>query len=210
MPAPLPVPFDAAALESETFALPDARLSYRPRFLAPADSADLLRELLATLAWRDETLVIAGRRVAVPRRVAWYGDPGARYRYSGVDHEPLPWTAALAALKARVEAAVAAPFNSVLANLYRDGRDSMGWHSDAEPELGPEPVIASLSLGAARRFRLQHKTRKDLRRQILLADGSLLVMAGPCQRRWRHALPKDPAVSGPRINLTFRHIRIPD
>ncbi len=205
MPVPLPCLFDATD-ETDTLELPDARLSYRQGFLSATHSTALFRELLATLAWSDETLVIAGRRVAAPRRVAWYGDPGACYRYSGVVHEPLPWTPTLAALKARVETAAKTPFNSVLANLYRDGQDSMGWHSDAEPELGPEPIIASLSLGAVRRFQLQHKKRKDLRYQIALADGSLLVMTGPCQRYWRHALPKDPAAGGPRINLTFRHV----
>lgn len=145
--------------------------------------------------------------MAAPRRCAWYGDPGARYAYSGLPLEPLPWTQALAGLRKALESHLGAPFNSVLANWYRDGHDRMGWHADDEASLGPEPLIASLSLGAPRRFALRHRTRRDLpTAAITLEHGSLLVMAGPTQRCWKHALPAMARVTDPRINLTFRYV----
>ncbi|CAL1239810.1 alpha-ketoglutarate-dependent dioxygenase AlkB family protein [Candidatus Methylocalor cossyra] len=174
-------------------------------FIRPAEADRLFEQLREELAWRQESLVIAGRRVAVPRLVCWYGDPGMGYRYSGVDHEPQPWTTTLRTLKGRVEAQCGRRFNGVLGNFYRDGQDSMGWHADREPELGPAPFIASLSFGAARRFELRHNRSHEIL-SLPLSHGSLLVMGGPLQHHWRHRVPKDPAVRGARINLTFRTI----
>lgn len=149
-----------------------------------------------------------GRPVAVPRLVSWHGDPGATYLYSGTPHDPLPWTPALAALRGRASAAAGIAFNSVLANLYRDGRDSMGWHADDEPELGPDPVIASLSLGAARRFRVRARNGGETG-EFSLSDGSLLVMEPGVQAAWQHCIPRQAKVTGARINLTFRRIVLP-
>jgi alkylated DNA repair dioxygenase AlkB len=150
-----------------------------------------------------------GREVTAPRLTAWFGDPHASYVYSGVRHDPVPWTPTLADLRARVERATEHAFNSVLLNFYRDGEDSVSWHSDDEPELGAQPVIASLSLGATRVFQLKHKRRADLARvDIELSHGSLLLMSGNCQSHWKHQIPKRRGRTrpGPRINLTFRRV----
>jgi alkylated DNA repair dioxygenase AlkB len=159
------------------------------------------------LDWREETIRLFGKTFLQPRLLAWHGDPGARYRYSGRMHEPLAWTPSLAALRSRVEELTGARFNSVLANLYRNEQDSMGLHADDEPELGEQPVIASLSLGEERVFRLKHRRRQDLKPVRLgLPSGSLLIMAGDTQKNWKHEVPKQSRPCGPRINLTFRHI----
>ena len=165
----------------------------------------VLTRLLAEIEWRQDTARIVGRDVALPRLTAWYGDAG--YRYSGIDNPPKPWLPLLFELKARAERLAGTTFNSVLSNLYRDGRDSMGWHSDDERSLGANPVIASLSFGAVRRFRLKHKKRPEHSIALELGPGSCLVMAGALQHHWRHALPKTKKPVGPRVNLTFRLIR---
>jgi alkylated DNA repair dioxygenase AlkB len=184
----------------------DGELRWWPEAFPAADAARLFALLRATLPWQQERLTIFGREHPVPRLVAWHGDPGARYRYSGVLHEPAAWTDTLLEIRARVEALSGHRYNSVLANLYRDGRDGMGWHADDEPELGRNPVIASVSLGATRRFRLRHRGSGETR-ALDLTDGSLLVMAGPLQHHWQHSLAKTARAVGPRINLTFREIR---
>ncbi len=165
----------------------------------------VLERLLTELDWRQDTARIVGREVALPRLTAWYGDAG--YRYSGIDNPPRPWPPLLAELKTTAERLALTSFNSVLANLYRNGRDSMGWHSDDERSLGPEPVIASLSFGAVRRFRLKHKTEPSTI-ALDLEPGSCLIMAGSLQHHWRHALPKTARPVGPRVNLTFRAVRL--
>ncbi len=181
-------------------------LLFDPAFIAEEERADLFASLSREIAFAPESIRIFGRLMPVPRLVAWHGDPDTAYVYSGTHHDPLPWTPALAHLRARVSARAGQPFNSVLANLYRSGTDSMGWHSDDEPELGPDPVIASLSLGATRRFRLKPKAAGGRPVEIALTDGSLLVMRAGVQRGWQHAIPKEAAVQGPRINLTFRTV----
>lgn len=183
----------------------DVRL-YRAPDLG-AEPQDLFDALAGSLAWREESIVLFGKRMLQPRLLAWYGDPEATYRYSGVRHDPLPWTPELAMLRKCVEAFCGAHFNSVLANLYRHERDSMGLHADDERELGEQPVIASLSLGEERIFRFRHRRRRDIGPvRVALPSGSLLVMAGPTQENWKHELPKRTAPCGPRINLTFRQI----
>ena len=174
-------------------------------WLQPHEARAAFAELGGATPWKSESIRIAGRLVPVPRLTAWYGDPGATYTYSGLRNEPLPWTLLLDDLRARAGDAAGVAFNSVLLNRYRDGRDSMGWHADDERELGPAPVIASLSLGASRRFVLRHVTKRGRSLTLVLRDGSLLVMGGTTQHFYRHAVPKEDAV-GERINLTFRSI----
>lgn len=169
-----------------------------------ADPVVLFAQLRAEIAWEQHHLKIFGRTLASPRLSCWIGDADAVYTYSRTRFEPRPWTPRLAALRAALRDCCAQDFNSVLCNLYRDGRDSMGWHSDDEPELGAEPTIASLSLGATRRFRLRHKRDPALRLELDLPAGSLLVMSGATQRHYRHDLPRALRVSEPRLNLTFR------
>ena len=164
----------------------------------------VLARLLEEIDWRQDAARIMGRSVPLPRLTAWHGD--AAYRYSGIDNPPRPWLPLLLELKAVAKASAGSRFNSVLLNLYRDGRDGMGWHSDDERSLGPEPVIASLSFGAVRRVRLKHK-RTGETVALELPSGSCLVMAGALQHHWRHALPKTAKPVGPRVNLTFRLIR---
>jgi alkylated DNA repair dioxygenase AlkB len=199
--APLPTSPPAAT----ALPLRDGHLAWWPQAFSPEDAARLFASLHGTVPWREERLKIFGREHTVPRLVAWHGDPDARYRYSGVLHEPSPWTDELSAVRRRVEALSGHRYNSVLANLYRDGRDSMGWHADDEPELGRDPVIASVSLGATRRFRLKHRATGQTFALDLTA-GSLLVMAGATQHHWLHCVPKTARPVGPRINLTFREI----
>jgi alkylated DNA repair dioxygenase AlkB len=190
-----------------SLALPQAELLFDPAFL-PAPEADaLLAQLTAEVAWEQRNIRIFGHEMPQPRLTAWYGDPAARYTYSGLSWEPRSWTPALQRVRQHIEAATATRFNSVLLNLYRDGRDSMGWHADDEPELGSEPAIASLSLGATRRFRL--RPRAGLVTPPLSLDlpgGSLLLMRGATQRHWQHALPKTTRPTGARLNLTFRWV----
>jgi alkylated DNA repair dioxygenase AlkB len=169
--------------------------------LGAADADRLQGALMGSIAWRQEVATVMGRRVAIPRLTAWHGEAG--YVYSGIRMAPMPWNAPLLELKAVAEACAGQPFNSVLLNLYRDGRDSVSWHADNEPGLGRNPVIASLSLGATRRFQLRHRRSKE-RVAIDLCHGSCLIMAGATQHHWLHQLPKTARPVGPRINLTFR------
>lgn len=192
----------------ETLPLTDGMVRWCPQFISPQQAASLFDQLRTALCWRQQSIRLRGQTLPQPRLSAWYGDPDAYYRYSGLKLEPLSWEPVLSELRQRLRNAVGHDFNSVLANLYRDGHDSMGWHSDDEPELGPQPVIASLSLGATRRFQLRHK-RNGTRYWLDLGDGSLLVMAGTLQRHWRHCIAKTRRPVGARINLTFRLITDP-
>ncbi len=176
-------------------------LYYDETFFPRAEADALFERLRRDVPWRQE----AGRGRPFPRLTAWFADPGLSYSYSGVTHHAQPWTPDLADVRRRVEAASGAAFNSLLLNLYRGGRDSIGFHADDEPELGPNPVVASVSLGAVRRFVLKHRrTRETI--ELPLAPGSLLVMGGTCQHHWLHGVPKTAAPVGERINLTFRKI----
>jgi alkylated DNA repair dioxygenase AlkB len=189
--------------------LADGAGLYLPQAFGPAEADRLFATLLNEIAWQAEEIVIFGQRHPVPRLVAWHGDPGARYRYSGVMHEPLPWIPALQEIRSRVENLAACRFNSVLLNRYRHGRDSMGWHADDEPELGTNPVIASVSLGATRRFRMRHRRHRGQTLSIDLEHGSLLVLRDSTQHHWLHAVPKTSREVGERINLTFRRLQWP-
>lgn len=189
----------------ELIELPGAILYYQQSVIE--SSSTLFEELAATTAWQQQRIRLFGREQLTPRLAAWYGDAGACYRYSGLSLEPLPWLPPLQQLREQLQVALGAPFNSVLLNWYRDGRDSMGLHADDEPELGEQPVIAAVTLGAERPlvFRPRDSSLKPLR--LNLADGSLLVMAGDCQRFWRHELPKSRRPLAGRISLTYRQIR---
>jgi alkylated DNA repair dioxygenase AlkB len=187
--------------------IPDGELIFHPAFFPPAESDRLLQALVQTTPWRQDKIRLFGQEYDQPRLTAWYGDPGKTYTYSGLRLEPLPWTRLLLEIKHRVEREAQVAFNSVLLNYYRHGQDSMGWHSDDEPELGKNPVIASLSFGGSRRFSLRHKFRKEVARVSLeLGHGSLLLMAGPTQHFWKHQVAKTAKVVEPRLNLTFRVI----
>lgn len=164
---------------------------------------DVLSRLVETVDWEQRHLVMFGKEVAEPRLSAWYGDES--YTYSGVTLDPRPLTPELDELRVLCQNLAESRFNSVLVNLYRGGDDSMGWHADDEPELGPSPVIASLSLGATRRFRFRHRQTRTIVEHDL-TGGSLLVMSGVCQSAWMHAIPKQKRVTDARINLTFRWI----
>lgn len=190
---------------STSAGLAETPMDYEPGFLREDEAGSLLQIFWAELQWRQESILLFGRKVAQPRLTAWYGDADATYRYSGLSLRPTPWHPQLLRLRRRLERHLCCGFNSVLANAYRNGRDSMGWHRDDEPELGKEPVIASLSLGAARRF-LYRPRSGGASRHIILEHGSLLVMKPGCQARWQHAIPKTRAGTGLRINLTFRKI----
>lgn len=172
------------------------------RFLSPCRCDRYFDDLLDQVSWGQEYAQFFGRRVPLPRLTAWYGQ--IAYRYSGVVHPAAPWPAVIDELQQEV-ARVVPPPNAVLANLYRDGRDSVGWHADDDPELGPQPVIASLNFGATRRFVLRRRSEGE-RVTFDLPHGSLLVMSGECQHRWQHAVPKTAGVVGPRVNLTFRRV----
>ena len=167
----------------------------------------LLARLVEETPWRAEAIKIWGKLVPQPRLIAWYGEAGQAYSYSGIELKSEVWTETLLSVKRSVEALAACRFNSVLLNYYRDERDGMGFHSDDEPELGQQPVIASLSLGAERRFQLKHRFRKELRAiSFGLPCGSVLIMRGATQRNWKHGVPKERKSCGPRVNLTFRSI----
>jgi len=186
--------------------LAQAELAFDPRWLDAGSADALLAGLCDTIAWEVHRIRLFGREHASPRLSCWIGDPGASYRYSGTCFQPRPWPAALRPIRERLAHELGVDFNSVLANRYRDGRDAMGWHSDDERELGSAPVIASLSLGATRRFVLKHRQHPERKFALDLPPGSLLVMAGPTQQHYRHALPRTAKPVEERINLTFRRI----
>jgi alkylated DNA repair dioxygenase AlkB len=178
-------------------------LAYEEAFFPKAEADALFAQIGAETPWQQER----GRTGPFPRLTAWYADAGLTYSYSGVTHQALPWTPALLKVRRRVEDAAGLPFNSLLLNYYRNGQDSIGYHTDAEPELGINPAIASISLGAVRQFVLKHiETGNNVKYE--LANGSLLMMGGTCQHHWVHGVPKTKANVGPRINLTFRNILV--
>ena len=178
---------------------------YLRAFLSKTE-ADLQFEILKkSIEWKQEGMKMYGKEVLFPRLMAWYGEPHTRYRFSGRTFEPLPWTGELLDIKQGIEPICKTTFNSVLLNYYRNGQDSMGWHADDEKELGRNPIIASLNLGAARKFQLKHNETKE-KIELILEHGSLLIMQGEMQHYWKHQVPKQKEVVGERINLTFRWI----
>lgn len=192
--------------QKEALQVVDADLTIWRHVDFPNES-QILERLLAETPWREERITIWGKSVLQPRLVSWHGAPDTPYSYSGSKLFPAPWTPLLLDVKSKVEDLCGVAFNSVLLNLYRDKRDSMGFHSDDEPELGRYPIIASLSFGDERRFILKHRHREDIRDVIIpLPSTSLLLMKGPTQENWKHGVPKESKPCGPRVNLTFRTI----
>ena len=191
----------------------DGKLRLCPRLFSAEESQRYLDCLKEEVDWKSERITMFGRSLALPRMTAWFGDPGMRYTYSGISVEPVGWTRTLLGIRARIEEVTTATFNSVLLNYYRDGRDSVSWHSDDEPELGSDPVIGSVSLGSERPFCLRHKAARTrsrgqapLRLTLRLPNGSYLEMGPGMQRNWVHQLPKWPRLTEERMNLTFRKI----
>ncbi len=178
---------------------------YRPGVLSEEKSLLLYRRLRDGLDWQQPELTIYGKRHKIPRLQYYMGDADAAYSYSGQVFTPSPWLEELNAMRRRLVNQLQVPFNAVLINYYRNGHDSMGWHSDDEPELGDTPVIASVSLGARRLFKIRHKLTAETL-DIPLDNASLLLMQGNSQKAFSHSLPKQLKVSGGRINLTFRAV----
>ena len=163
----------------------------------------MFEKILNLTPWNKNHITLFGKKYAIPRLESWHGDYS--YTYSGIKHEAKIWTPELAFVKKRIEQSVNIQFNSVLANLYRDGSDSNGWHSDNEKELGENPIIASLSLGANRKFKMRNNQNGE-KIDLYLANGSLLIMAGSTQAYWKHTVPKTGKKVSPRINLTYRFV----
>ena len=185
--------------------LPDADMVFWRDIQLGDPDRDWLNELTHSVPWHQDKITLFGKPQLQRRLSAWYGDMA--YRYSGLTLQPLPWTPVLCELKQCIETLTACRFNSVLLNYYRNQHDSMGMHSDDEKELGPQPSIASLSLGETRVLSLKHKTRRDLQTfKLPLPDKSLLLMRADTQHYWRHGVAKSRRPCGPRINLTFRQI----
>jgi alkylated DNA repair dioxygenase AlkB len=185
----------------------DGELLFMEQFLSYAEIQRILSELNQEIHWRQEQIKMYGKSFPVPRLTAWFGDDGMDYSYSGIKCNPLPWTRTLLSMKQKIEALISGViFNSVLLNKYRNGNDKVSWHSDDEMELGVNPVIASISLGAARRFDLRHKDDFKNKIQLTLTNGSLIIMKGALQHNWQHQIPVQKMISGERVNLTFRNI----
>lgn len=180
---------------------------FYPNFFSVSESDFFLRQLRADIDWKQESMNMYGKQVNFPRLTAWYGDNDRPYSFSGITLFPNNWTEELITIKERIEPLSRIRFNSVLLNLYRNGNDSISWHTDAEKELGENPIIASVNFGATRKFQLRHiKTKEKL--EIELTHGSLLVMQGELQHFWQHQVPKTTQNVSERINLTFRMIKL--
>ncbi len=181
-----------------------ADLTLHRGLIGPTEADDHLAGLLGEVEWSQRQITMFGKTHDEPRLTAWHGDPGTTYTYSGLALEPEPWTDRLLAIREVAQGATGCGFNSVLLNRYRDGDDSMGWHADDEPELGRHPVIASVSLGATRRFRLRPRAGAGEPLSMDLAHGDVLVMGAATQDGWLHSVPKTARPVGERLNLTFR------
>ncbi|RKR82743.1 alkylated DNA repair dioxygenase AlkB [Mucilaginibacter gracilis] len=186
--------------------LPQDILEYKPNFFDANESRQIFKTLLEQTPWKQESQYMYGREVKTPRLTAWYGDESSYYKFSGQQFIPLKWTDQLLNIKLKIEPAAGVLFNSVLLNYYRDNNDSVAWHSDDEPELGINPLIASVNFGQTRRFDVRHKANHKQKYSVNLENGSLLLMKGDVQHQWEHQVPKSAKVLKGRINLTFRTI----
>ncbi|GAA3967749.1 alpha-ketoglutarate-dependent dioxygenase AlkB family protein [Mucilaginibacter dorajii] len=185
----------------------DGEVLLYPNFYQEDGVYAIFEELKHTILWKQDAMKIYGKVVNFPRLTSWYADGDQEYIYSGVVNTPIPFTPLLLKIKEAAEAQCDKQFNSALLNYYRNGGDSMGWHSDDEKELSGNPVIASASFGATRTFQFKHKTQKNARVSVGLNNGSLLIMQGATQHHWLHQVPKTAKEMGPRINITFRDIK---
>ncbi|WP_310430025.1 alpha-ketoglutarate-dependent dioxygenase AlkB [Chamaesiphon sp. VAR_48_metabat_135_sub] len=185
----------------------DGEVIFYSNFFSTDESDKLFSELNSCIKWRQDKIQMFGKYLPLPRLTAWYGDEGKSYTYSGIVQHPSPWISVLSQIKERIEKTAEVSFNSVLLNLYRDGTNSVAWHSDDESELGQNPIIGSVSFGSTRRFSFKHKQNKSQKIDIDLTHGSLLLMRGPTQHHWLHQVAKTAKIVTPRINLTFRIIQ---
>jgi len=183
----------------------EGEVYFYPDFFSEGESRELFEILKETIQWKQEPIKIMGKEIMQPRLTAWYGEQKT-YRYSGITMLPQIWTKELLMIKERIESEAGCNFTNVLLNYYRDGNDSMGWHKDNEKELGPNPVIGSVSFGVSRSFQFKNKSDQNLKEKVLLSSGSFLLMAGSTQHHWYHRVPKEPKILESRINLTFRRI----
>jgi alkylated DNA repair dioxygenase AlkB len=197
---------DLFNIETTTNLLPfDGVVNYYGAVLRQEEASCYLDKLLNTVEWENDEVIIFGKHIITKRKTAWYSNTGLLYIYSNTTKRALPWTKELLGLKKIAEEITAATFNSCLLNLYHNGDEGMGWHSDDEKSLGKDTAIASFSFGAERKFSLKHKRTKQAV-SILLENGSLLLMKGTTQANWLHCLPKATKIIMPRVNLTFRTI----
>jgi alkylated DNA repair dioxygenase AlkB len=193
--------------EKIIFNLPNAAIEYYPNFFTAEKSTFLFEKLLNEIPWQQDNITVFGKTHRQPRLTALFGNEGKPYSYSNIVMQPHHWSPLLMTIKNEIEAVCNENFTTVLLNLYRDGKDSNGWHADNEKELGRNPVIASVSFGAERMFHLQHNSIADAKLKINLENGSLLIMKGETQHYWKHQIPKTAKKIAPRINLTFRIIK---
>jgi len=184
----------------------DGDLNFYPMFFNDKEASTYFDALIQNIKWKQEKITLYGKQHDVPRLSAWYGDEGKSYEYSGIRTNAIPWIDPLQQIKERIETLTSEKFNSVLVNQYRNGADGVAWHSDDEPELGIDPVIASVSFGEDREFQLKHKTNKQKKISLILPHGSLLLMGKNTQQNWLHQIPKSKRQLTPRINLTYRLI----
>lgn len=186
--------------------LPDCDIRLTEEFLDAEEAWEIYHILMEETPWKQDNVTVFGKTYPQPRLTALYDIHGKSYTYSGLTLNPLPFTPLLERLRLKVQRESEAEFSTCLLNLYRDGQDSNGWHADNEKALGTNPVIASLSLGATRQFKLKHRDDTSLRTSMPLTHGSLLLMQGQTQHRWLHQIPKTRKEVTPRINLTFRRL----
>lgn len=187
--------------------LPDAEISYFPNFFNQ-ETADYYFDLLyKTIPWQQDIITVFGKTHAQPRLTALFGNNNNPYSYSNITMQPHGFTSALSEIKKQIETLVDTPFTTCLANLYRNGQDSNGWHADNEKSLGKNPIITSVSFGEARYFNLKHKNDNTLKQKLLLEHGSVLIMKGKTQHHWLHQIAKTKKEVKPRINLTFRILK---
>ncbi len=186
--------------------LKDSELLYHPSFFNKTESDSIFKSLLENIEWKQDKIIMYGKEILLPRLSAWYGDNNKPYTYSGITLNPLPWTEELLLIKKRIEVEAKVKFSSVLINRYRDGQDYVGWHTDAEKELGTNPIIGSVNFGATRKFQLRRIDDHKNKFELELKHGTFLLMGGATQHFWQHQVPKTALKIGERINLTFRVI----
>lgn len=198
--------FSSEPAHGEPVKINNGEYIYIPNFYDKTTADTYLKRLISDIKWKQESMKMYGKEIPFPRLTAWYGDNDKPYSFSGITLQPHPWSPGLSKIKADIEPKAGVVFNSVLLNRYRDGNDSISWHTDAEKELGENPVIASVNFGAERKFQLKHKDTNE-RIDILLKHGSLLIMQGELQHFWKHQIPKSKTITQERVNLTFRVIK---
>lgn len=191
---------------SENILPRDGKSFYFGSILDFEEQQQYFQQLLENVDWQHDEVMIFGKKIVTARKTAWYGEKEFEYTYSRMTKKARLWIPQLLPIKRKVEEVTGLEFNSCLLNLYHSGEEGMSWHSDAEAELGKQPAIASVSLGAERRFVFKHKTSAE-KVELQLEPGSLLLMAGETQKYWLHSLPKSKKIKEPRINLTFRNIK---